>query len=48
MGKLVYAKSELHALDGTTDVLVNFAVALLFGGSLLDYFCGVVSFEIWS
>ncbi len=33
-GKLVYAESELHTLDGAADVLVNLAVALLFGGPL--------------
>ena len=46
-GGLIDAESELHALDSSTSVLVDLAVAFLFGGPLPDHVGGVVSFEVW-
>ena len=46
-GGLIDAESELHALDSSTGVLVDLAVAFLFGGPLPDHVGGVVLFEVW-
>lgn len=43
---MAYAESRLLALNSAIDILINLAVALLFGGPLPGHVGGVVSFEI--